>query len=160
MGYKIKYVLKKSRPVFIITIVLWVLLSIVLIMPGALSIVDSTVDGKLNVSKLMEQFPNRMGSVSDNLSSVFKPQYIKTFVKGETYLVIILFMMALIGFIKNMPKNEYTDIEHGSSDWAERGEQYKILSPNKGILLAEKNYLPVDKRGNTNVLVVGRFWFW
>ena len=153
MGYKIKYVLKKSRPVFIITIVLWVLLSIVLIMPGALSIVDSTVDGKLNVSKLMEQFPNRMGSV-------FKPQYIKTFVKGETYLVIILFMMALIGFIKNMPKNEYTDIEHGSSDWAERGEQYKILSPNKGILLAEKNYLPVDKRGNTNVLVVGRFWFW
>ena len=39
-------------------------------------------------------------------------------------------------------------------------EQYKILSPKKGILLAEKNYLPVDKRGNVNVLIVGRFWFW
>ena len=31
---------------------------------------------------------------------------------------------------------------------------------NKGIILAEKHYLPVDKRGNVNVLVVGRFRFW
>ena len=30
-----------------------------------------------------------------------------------------------------------------------------MLDPKKGILLAEKNYLPVDKRGNTNVLVIG-----
>ena len=30
----------------------------------------------------------------------------------------------------------------------------------KGIILAESNYLPVDKRGNINVLIVGRFWFW
>lgn len=58
-----------------------------------------------------------------------------------------------------MPKNEYTDIEHGSSEWAS-GEQYSVLSKNKGILLAENHYLPVNKRGNTNVLVVGRFRFW
>lgn len=57
-----------------------------------------------------------------------------------------------------MPKHEFSDIEHGSSDWA-TGEQYEVLSNKKGILLAEKHYLPVDKRGNTNVLVVGRFRF-
>ena len=51
-------------------------------------------------------------------------------------------------------------IEHGSSDWSEGGEQYRILSKNKGIILAQKNYLPIGKRGNLNVLVVGRFWFW
>ena len=61
--------------------------------------------------------------------------------------------------IKTMPKHDYADIEHGSSDWAS-GEEYSVLSRNKGILLAEKHYLPVDKRGNVNVLVVGRFWFW
>ena len=55
--------------------------------------------------------------------------------------------------------NNYLDIEHGSSDWAS-GEQYSVLSKNKGILLAEKHYLPVDKRGNVNVMVVGRFRFW
>ena len=50
---------------------------------------------------------------------------------------------------------DYEDIENGSSDWCEGGEQYKILSKNKGIILAEDNYLPVDKIGNVNVLVVG-----
>ena len=40
------------------------------------------------------------------------------------------------------------------------GEQYQILNNKKGIVLAENNYLPVDKRGNVNVLVVGRFRFW
>ncbi len=27
-----------------------------------------------------------------------------------------------------LSKNEYADIEHGSSDWCEGGEQYKVLS--------------------------------
>lgn len=159
MGYKIKYVIKKSRPVLIITVVLWVLLSIVLIMPGTLSVIDSTENGQLNSIKFIDTLSSKMGNVTDNFINVMKPKYRQTFFKGEAYLTITLFVMAIIGFVKMMPKNEYTDIEHGSSDWSERGEQYKILSANKGILLAEKNYLPVDKRGNTNVLVVGRFWF-
>ena len=58
--------------------------------------------------------------------------------------------MLAVGIVKSMPKNEYSDIEHGSSDWAS-GEQYSVLSPKKGILLAEKH---------VNVLVVGRLWFW
>ncbi len=64
-------------------------------------------------------------------------------------------LFVLVGIAKAFPKHEYDDIEHGSSDWSENGEQYKVLSRNKGIVLAEKNYLPVDKRGNVNVLVVG-----
>ena len=78
-------------------------------------------------------------------------------------LVFALFyylIFAMIGLFKSKPKHEYTDIEHGSSDWSQRGEQYKILSNKKGIILAENNYLPVDKRGNVNVLVVGRIRFW
>lgn len=160
MGYKIKYVIKKSRLVFIITAVLWVVLSIVLIMPGTLSIIDSTVDGQLNSIQFIDTLSSKMGNVADNFINVLKPKYIQTFLKGEAYLTITLLIFSIIGFVKMMPKNEYTDIEHGSSDWSEHGEQYKILDANKGILLAEKNYLPVDKRGNTNVLVVGRFWFW
>ena len=66
---------------------------------------------------------------------------------------------AMIVFIAEN-EGEFTDIEHGSSDWSQRGEQYQILSKNKGIILAEDNYLPLDKRGNVNVLVVGRFRFW
>ena len=77
----------------------------------------------------------------------------------EGYVTIILLIFGAVGFIKTMPKHEFSDIEHGSSDWAQNGEEYEVLSPKKGILLAEKHYLPVDKRGNTNVLVVGRLRF-
>ena len=75
-------------------------------------------------------------------------------------VTIIYAIFFFIGFVRSAPKNEYTDIEHGSSDWSQRGEQYQILSKDKGIILAEGNYLPVDKRGNVNVLVVGRIWIW
>ena len=82
--------------------------------------------------------------------------YFKTLI-GFTFIYAII---AIIGLVKSAPKNEYADIEHGSSDWSQNGEQYQILNKNKGIILAENNYLPVDKRGNVNVLVVGRIRFW
>jgi len=67
-------------------------------------------------------------------------------------------IFVFVGIARAFPKHEYTDIEHGSSDWSENGEQYRVLHRSKGIILAEKNYLPVDKRGNVNVLVVRRLW--
>ncbi len=76
------------------------------------------------------------------------------------WVFIISAFAVSIGILKALPKHEYENIENGSSDWCENGEQYKVLSKNKGIILAEKNYLPVDKRGNVNVLVVRRFWCW
>ena len=97
--------------------------------------------------------------IGANLGKAFKSEYIGTFWKVNGYVTIGLLFFTVIGFFKVMPKNEYTDIEHGSSDWAS-GEQYEVLSKKKGIILAENHYLPVDKRGNVNVLVVGRIRFW
>lgn len=102
---------------------------------------------------------SKITDVGNNLGKIFQSDYVGTFWKTEGYFTILLLICAAIGFVKSMPKNEYTDIEHGSSDWA-TGEQYEVLSKKKGILLAEDHYLPVDKRGNTNVLVVGRIWIW
>lgn len=154
--YKIKHALKKTKSVFIIVLILWVILSIVLIAPGTISLIDAE---KTDTS-FFDLFFTNISDVFGNLGKAFRGDYIGTFAKGELYLTIALFCMAVVGIIKAFPKHEYTDIEHGSSDWATGGEQYEILSPRKGILLAEKNYLPVDKRGNTNVLIVGRFRFW
>jgi len=86
--------------------------------------------------------------------------YIGAYFKSIRAVFLLSVIFALVGILKAIPKHEYEDIENGSSDWCENGEQYKILSKNKGIVLAEKNYLPVDKRGNVNVLVVRRFWCW
>lgn len=86
--------------------------------------------------------------------------YIASYFGAIKAVLLISVLFALVGIAKAIPKHEYQDIENGSSDWSENGEQYKVLSKNKGIVLAEKNYLPVDKRGNVNVLVVRRFWCW
>lgn len=44
MNYKIEKTLKKSKTVFIVVIVLWVILSIVLVSPIAVSIVEATTN--------------------------------------------------------------------------------------------------------------------
>ena len=90
----------------------------------------------------------------------FSTHYFSTFWMIEKWFISIYLIFVVIGILKAFPKHEFDDIEHGSSDWSENGEQYRILSKKKGIVLAEKNYLPVDKRGNVNVLVVRRFWCW
>ncbi len=159
MNYKIERTLKKSKNVLIIVVVLWVLLSIVLVSPIAFSIVEATENGVFNMGNFIEKMFSNLINIGDNLGKIFTSEYVTTFWKTEGYCSILLLIFAVIGFIKSMPKNEYTDIEHGSSDWA-TGEQYEVLNKKQGILLAENHYLPVDKRGNTNVLVVGRFRFW
>lgn len=96
----------------------------------------------------------------ENIPKVFTEEYFHNFWTGTKWFIVFSFMFAIIGIIKALPKHEFADIENGSSDWAEGGEQYRVLSKKEGIILAEKNYLPVDKRGNVNVLVVRRFWRW
>ena len=157
MGNKLSYVLKKCKGVLIICLILWVVLSIVLIAPMSISWVDAVNLGNGN---FIENLLNSdLGNIFGNLGKAFSADYIGNFLKMELYLAIALLFFTIVGMFKTMPKHDYADIEHGSSDWA-NGEQYSILHKSKGILLAEKHYLPVDKRGNVNVLVVGRFRFW
>ena len=73
---------------------------------------------------------------------------------------LIYAVAVTIGIVKAVPKHEYEGIENGSSDWCSNGEEYSILNSREGIILAEREYLPVNKRGNVNVLVVGRIWCW
>ena len=159
MNYKIKNTFKKSKNVLIVIVVLWVSLSIVLVPSVTVSIVESTENGVFSSGDFIVRLFEIMSDIGDNLGKIFTGKYFKTLLKTEGYLIIFLIACAAIGFFKSMPRNEYTDIEHGSSDWAV-GEQYEVLSKTKGIILAEKHYLPVDKRGNVNVLVVGRIRFW
>ena len=158
--FKIKYALKKSKSVAIVILILWVTLSIVLVAPISVSKVEATTNGVFDQDAFFNSLWDNFSNITGNMNKVFRAKYIHTYSRGEMYLIVVLIILTATGIMKAFPKNEYTDIEHGSSDWASGGEQYKILSPKKGIILAEKNYLPVDKRGNVNVLVVGRFWFW
>ncbi len=161
MGYKVKKTLKDNKISIIVIIILWIILSIVFVAPVAYSIgkLNATNGGAFNFGEFFTMTFSEISTFS-SIGRVFSEGYGGTFGQCLLYFSILFFICAFIGLWKSKPKHQYTDIEHGSSDWSEGGEQYAVLNKHKGIILAQDNYLPVDKRGNVNVLVVGRFWLW
>ena len=159
MNYKVSKTLKDNKKSIIIITVLWIFFTIVLVAPIGYSIGLASQSGTFDFEVFLQNVFTEIISFT-SITKVFAANYIGYFGKTLLYFSIFYIIFALIGLYKSKPKNEYTDIEHGSSDWSEGGEQYRILSKNKGIILSKHNFLPVDKRGNVNVLVVGRFRFW
>ena len=157
---KFKRTLKQSKRFLIVIGVLWVILAVLLVSPIAYSIKEATnTAGQFNLNIFIEKIIPAITSFT-SFFKMFSEEYFGTFTSCLINYTILFVICSIIGFIKSKPKGEYHDMEHGSSDWSEHGEQYKILSKNKGIILAEDNYLPVDKRGNINTLIVGRIRFW
>ena len=160
MNYKIEGAIRKTRKKFIICSILWLILVIVFVAPFSFSVFQASASGKFALEIFLEQISTNITNPFETLAGIFTQGATHNFVSLLLGFTIFYLVIFFIGFLKSAPKNEFTDIEHGSSDWSQRGEQYQILSKNKGIILAEDNYLPLDKRGNVNVLVVGRIRFW
>ena len=160
MNYKVEGVIRRNKSRFIVFILLWIFATIFLIMPLTCSIVDSTSNGVFKLNTFFGVFTNYITHPFSVIFKLFTANYIGTFIKSLGIFSIFYLIFMFVGFFKTAPKNEFSDIEHGSSDWSKNGEQYRVLSNKKGLILAENNYLPVDKRGNVNVLVVGRIWIW
>ena len=159
MNYKVSKTLKDNKKSIIIIAVLWIFFAIVLVAPIGYSIGLANQRWTFSLDIFLENVFTQIVSFSA-ITKVFDAAFIGYFGKTLLYFTILYIIIALIGLFKSRPKHEYTDIEHGSSDWSEGGEQYSILSKNKGIILSKHNFLPINKRGNVNVLVVGRFGFW
>lgn len=163
MNYKIEGALRKNKKTFIFAIILWLFLAIVFVMPVAYgwnqAMEEAAVEGgKFSFNTLSAVIGERISKPFLNIAELgsYWDSFISLFWKYTLGFIVIV----IIGLVRTAPKTKYENIEHGSSDWCEHGEQFKVLSPKKGIILAEGNYLPVDKRGNVNVLVVGRIWCW
>ena len=139
--------------------VLWIFFTIVLVAPVGYSIGLASRQGTFDFNVFLEKVFTELVSFT-SITRVLDSEYLGYFGKTLLYFTIFYLILVFIGLFKSRPKHEYTDIEHGSSDWSEGGEQYRILSKNKGIILSKHNFLPVDKRGNVNVLVVGRIRIW
>ena len=154
MNYKIEKALKDNKKYIILFLILWVVLEIILCMPLAVAINNSTHADGFYFSEFIGNFGSEMMSFT-SFTKLGQVGVMPIFGKCTLLLTITFLIFSTIGIVKSKPNNEYKDIENGSSDWSEGGEQYKILNRNKGIILAENNYLPVDKPGNVNVLVVG-----
>ena len=153
MNYKIEGSIRRNKKYFVIFGILWLFVAIVLIVPFTLgvNVIEIEKDLGAGIAKFSEMLFNPLGG----LGQIIENDLMQPYLKNIGIFSIIFAIFFIIGIARSAPKNEYTDFEHGSSDWSKNGEQYQILSNKKGIILAEDNYLPVDKRGNINVLVVG-----
>ena len=155
LSSKIKRGIQKSKTKLIVALAIWFVLVLIFIAPITVAIGDaSTAADGFNLTEFISSLTKHVTNPFGCLGIAFS-EYIATFFKTLGWFTLIYAVVAMVGIFRSMPKTEYADIEHGSSDWCEGGEQYQVLSPKSGIILAEKNYLPVDKRGNVNVLVVG-----
>ena len=164
MGFfdKLKTAFRKIKTKLIVYLVLVIVVAIIGVAPFNVSVQEGLMAAKAGddfwgvfLTQLFHNIQQPFASFGQCFSMYFLA-YMNTL---KWYLLACAFF-ALIGIIKAIPKHEFQDIENGSSDWSENGEKYSVLSKKKGIVLTEKNYLPVDKRGNVNVLVVRRFWCW
>lgn len=155
MNDKIKKVIERNKVAFILVTILWVALAITFIMPVTCGSYAATRSGGFDMDAFFNYFSRAVANIGDGFQSMVKHNLLFTYLKNLLGLTLLYILVIVVGIIRTMPKHRYDDIEHGSSDWSSHGEQYQILNRKEGILLAENNYLPVDKRGNVNVLVVG-----
>lgn len=162
---KLKAAIRKIKGKLIVSAIMILIISVWSIAPFSVALRDALDQNSereiLNWAVLLTELGIGLTTPLDQLfKCITDAPYRNMFFSIEKYFLLFYSIFVFIGICKAFPKHEYQDIENGSSDWSENGEQYKVLNKKKGIVLAEKNYLPVDKRGNVNVLVVRRFWCW
>ncbi len=161
-GEKLRAAFRKIKTKLIVYLVIIIVVAIMGVAPFNVSIQEGQMAAKAGEDFWAVFFTQIFHNIQKPLSCLGEcfSTYFTAFMNTLKWYLLMCAFFALIGLIKAVPKHEFQDIENGSSDWSENGEQYAVLSRKKGIILAEKNYLPVDKRGNVNVLVVRRFWRW
>lgn len=158
MNYKIEGAFRKNKKTFIFAAILWLFLAIVFVMPIAYGWEVASAGEKFSMNTFTQAVGERVAQPFLNIKEL--GSYWGSFISLLWKYTLGFLGIVVIGLVRTAPKTKYQDIEHGSSDWCEHGEQFKVLSPKKGLILAEGNYLPVDKRGNVNILVVGRIRCW
>ena len=154
-----KSFMEKLKKNMLVYIVVWLMLAILLVAPITYTYTNAQHH---DIASIIEECTVHLvdNVLSFPILKVFETKYINDFMKGLGYFSLGYVIILYMSISKSLPNSKYQDIEHGSSDWCENGEQYRVLSKKNGIILAKNNYLPIDKTGNVNVLIVGRIWCW
>ena len=160
MDYNLKGRIDVYKRKLKVSIILWFILIIVFVAPFCYGLNVANINGSFDLATFVETFSQNIYRPGFVFSNIFSNGLVHSFISCILGFTVVYTIAIFVGLSKTKPKGEYANIEYGSSDWCQKGEQYRILSKTEGIILAKDNYLPLDKRGNTNVLVVGRIRCW
>ena len=141
MGHRIGDWIKENKTKLVIGLVLWIILIIVLVLPFTVAMKVATSNGKQSIDYSL--FTKTYGEAINPARSfpfIIEFNWLGYFFKNLLVITAIYDICFIIAVLKNKG-NEYRNIEHGSSDWSEHGEQYQILSNKKGIILSKASVL-------------------
>ncbi len=155
---KFKSFMERLKKNILVYIIVWLVMVILFVAPMTYIATETYSRGGNIIQEVLQGYVDAF--LKFPITFIFGERYIGDFIKGVEYFSIFYIIIVCMGISKTLPKSTYDSIEHGSSDWCAPGEQYRILSKKKGLILAKDNYLPIDKTGNVNVLIVGRIWCW
>lgn len=155
---KLKSFMESLKKNILIYLIVWLFMVILFVAPLTYIATETYSNGGNIIQAVLQGYVDAF--LKFPITFIFGEKYIGDFIKGVEYFSIFYCIIVAMGISKSLPKSAFDNIEHGSSDWCLPGEQYSILSKKKGIILAKDNYLPIDKTGNVNVLIVGRIWCW
>ena len=119
--------LNRNKATIIIAIVMWIVILILVGCPLTMAIVDEEAAGGTSLFSIIEGTINWFAKPLDSLTGAFSNfgVYVDTSSK-LTVIYIIVMIFALIKARAKSDEEDYTNIEHGSSDWCEHGEQYRV----------------------------------
>ena len=135
MNYRIEGTLKKGKTTIIVSIILWLLIAIVFVIPVTCANYQTELLGKFDTDAYLSAFSRTISNPITGIRVLLKYNLLLKFFKNLFGFTIFYLIIVAIGLIRLMPKHRYDNVEHGSSDWSEHGEQYKILSKKAGIII-------------------------
>lgn len=116
MNYKIEGAMRRNKKYFILFAILWLFIAIVLIVPLVTAFnISVPTDNSLGA---LGVFVDAMKNPFKALATLISEGYFIAYVKCLGVFSIIFAIFFIIGVARSAPKNEYTDFEHGSSDWS------------------------------------------
>ena len=122
MNYKIEGAIKRNRTNFIIFAILWIIIAIVFVTPIAHSSYQANITGKFDLPVFVETLGTSVMHPLQTLGTVLTEGASGTYFSILMVVTIFYALFFFIGIVRTAPKNEFSDIEHGSSDWSQRGE--------------------------------------
>ncbi|MBQ9314572.1 MAG: type IV secretory system conjugative DNA transfer family protein [Clostridia bacterium] len=147
---------KKNKSAIIALLIIGII--VILFLSSAFTRVSyEKISGDMSGESSLNIFINTVSDVTGNFSTSFSN--IGLFLSNAKYVAIAWIVVMVVLLFKLGSKKEYANIEYGSADWCPDSEAYKVLSPNQGMILAHKKYLPViptpPPAKNGNILIIG-----
>lgn len=150
--------IKNNKSTIIALLIIGLILSLLLSVTFT-RVKFETTSGEMPGENIISALVAYGSDVPGNFGVSFSSGNIGLFFKIFKNVILGAFVVIIFLLFKLSNKKEYANIEYGSADWCKDSEAYKVLSPNDGMILGYKKFLPVlptpPAAKNGNILVIG-----